>query len=70
MEVLQYRTNINCKSCVRSVTGFLTDVESIQSWEVDIDHPDKILTVRGQKLDPQVVEEAVLAAGFDIEPTA
>ncbi len=68
MQVLQYRTNINCPRCVRSVTGFLNEVEGIGSWEVDTQHPEKILTVRGDKLDPRAVEEAVYEAGFDMEP--
>ncbi len=66
---LQFKTNINCNGCIRSVTGFINDVPGIQHWEVDIDNPEKILTVQGN-VTPEAVVEAVEEAGFDIAPVA
>jgi copper chaperone len=66
MKKLQFKTNINCGNCVRSVSGFLNDVPNIQKWEVDTDHPEKILTVEGEKVTMEEVVEAVEDAGFDI----
>jgi len=63
---LQFKTNINCGSCIRSVTNFINDVEGIDKWEVDTDNPDKILTVEGQATVEAIVE-AVEDAGFNIE---
>lgn len=64
-----FKTNINCGSCVRSVTGFLDDVPGITIWRVDVEDPDKILSVEGQ-VDEQLIVSAVREAGFDIEPIA
>jgi len=62
----EFKTNINCGNCIRSVSGFLNDVSDIDHWEVDTDHPDKILKVHG--LAPQkAIIDAVEDAGFDIE---
>lgn len=69
MKVLQFKTNINCNNCVRAVTNFLNDVEGVNSWQVDIDTPDKILTVEGEEVTAEEVIEAVEEAGFDIEKT-
>jgi copper chaperone CopZ len=66
MDKLTFKTNINCGNCVRSVTGFLNEVEGIVQWEVDTANPDKILTVEGDMLAEAVVE-AVEDAGFDIQ---
>ncbi|MCB0663827.1 MAG: heavy-metal-associated domain-containing protein [Saprospiraceae bacterium] len=66
MEKLQFKTNINCNNCIRSVTGFINDVEGISSWNVDTDNPEKILTVEGEGLTAEVIIEAVEDAGFDI----
>jgi copper chaperone CopZ len=66
MEELKFKTNINCNNCIRAVGGFLDDVLGIESWEVDTDNPDKILTVKGEVLEPDAVIEAVEDAGFDI----
>jgi len=63
----KFKTNINCGNCVRSVTGFLNDVTNIESWEVDTNNPDKILTVKGENCNTTSIIEAVEEAGFDIE---
>ena len=70
METLKFRTNINCGGCVKAVTPQLNQVDSIASWQVDIDNPDKILEVQSQTGDQQSVIEAVKEAGFEIAPLA
>ncbi|HKK80266.1 MAG TPA: heavy-metal-associated domain-containing protein [Phaeodactylibacter sp.] len=70
MKTLQFKTTINCSNCVRAVTGFLDDVEGVKEWKVDTGHPDKVLTVKGEQVQPDAVIEAVEDAGFDIEPQA
>ncbi len=65
MKTLAFKTNINCANCVRSVTGFLNEVPEIEHWEVDTEHPGKILQVKGEGLTPEQVIEAVEEAGFD-----
>ena len=67
-QVYQFKTNINCGSCVRSVRGFLDELPKLQSWEVDTSHPDKILTVEVEDLDAAAIIEAVEEAGFDAVP--
>lgn len=67
---LQYKTNINCGSCIRSVTGFINEVEGLEQWSVDTENPDKILTVEGANLNAKAVEEAMEEAGFDLQPIA
>lgn len=67
MKTLQFKTNINCNNCIRSVTGFLNEVASIEKWEVDIENPDKLLTVQGEQVTLEEVVNAVEEAGFDIE---
>lgn len=66
MEKMTFKTNINCGNCVRSVTGFLNEVEGIDQWAVDTDNPEKILTVEGN-VSVEAIVEAVEDAGFDIQ---
>ncbi|MDX1667488.1 MAG: heavy-metal-associated domain-containing protein [Saprospiraceae bacterium] len=68
MKKIKFKTNINCGGCVRSVSGFLNEVEGISKWEVDTDNPDKTLTVEGREFQEKSVVEAVEEAGFVIEP--
>lgn len=67
MSKKQFKTNINCNNCIRTVTGFINEVEGIEKWEVDTENPDKTLTVEGD-YDIEAIIEAVEDAGFDITP--
>lgn len=69
MEALTFKTNINCGSCIRSVTGFIEEVPGLKEWQVDTENPDKILTVKGDNLAIEHIINAVEDAGFDIVPT-
>jgi copper chaperone CopZ len=70
MEVLKFKTNINCGNCIRAVKGFLDEAPTVEAWSVDTDKPDKILTVEGAVLDEHSVRQAVEEAGFDLERIA
>ncbi|MEQ8626953.1 heavy-metal-associated domain-containing protein [Ekhidna sp.] len=66
METIKFKTNINCGGCLKSVTPHLNELDSIESWKVDIENPDKILEVRLEG-DQNEVVKAVTEAGFEIE---
>ncbi|MFT6000809.1 MAG: copper chaperone [Neolewinella sp.] len=65
--IQQFSTNINCGSCVRSVTSFLDEVEGVTIWRVDVDDPRKVLTVEGSAASDAIIA-IVEEAGFDITP--
>jgi copper chaperone len=67
MEILKFKTNINCGNCIRAVTSFLDEAPTVEAWSVDTDNPDKILTVEGTALDERNVRQAVEEAGFELE---
>ena len=67
MATLKFKTTINCGNCVRTVTPFLNELEGIQSWNVDTENPNKILTVETDSLKAEVIMEAVEDVGFDAE---
>ena len=64
---LRFKTNINCSSCVVTVTPFLNDAEGVCHWEVDTNTKEKVLTVKSTGISHQEVIEAVQKAGFKIE---
>ena len=64
-----FKTNINCGGCIASVTPALNQLDEIESWSVDTENPDKILSVELEdEADPTSILEAVTNAGFRIEP--
>ncbi len=66
METKTFRTNLNCGSCINSVTPFLDSDPEIKKWKVDIDDERKPLTVSGHHVDPIKVRELVSKAGFEV----
>jgi copper chaperone CopZ len=70
MNTLQFKTNINCGNCIKSVTPFLNALETVDRWQVNTDVSDKILSIETEESEAMVkqqVEKAVQDAGFRIE---
>jgi copper chaperone len=67
MRTLRFKTNINCSGCVKSVTPHLNNVKGIDSWKVDTETPDKVLTIETENETSDEVKVAVQKAGFNIE---
>lgn len=45
MKTLQFKTNINCTSCIATVSPELSFKDKIKDWSVDVTSPDKTLTI-------------------------
>lgn len=67
MKTIQFKTNINCSNCLAKVAPFLDRKEGIQSWRVDIDNPNKILTVETELLDAGDIVKTIKRTGFEAE---
>ncbi|MGX5856038.1 heavy-metal-associated domain-containing protein [Dyadobacter jiangsuensis] len=66
METLKFKTSIKCGGCVAKVTPGLNDTAGNGNWQVDIERPDKVLTVQSDGNEDAIVS-AVKQAGFEIE---
>lgn len=70
---LQFKSNINCNNCVKSVSPHLNELDLIDEWKVDLDHENRILTVVvdedevGGNNPVDTVKKAISAAGFSVE---
>lgn len=64
----QFKTNIMCGSCIAKVTPYLDENSDIRHWDVDIQNPNKILTVETENLTDEMVKEIVMEAGYKAEP--
>ena len=69
MNTLKFKTNIKCGACVATVTPHLTEAEGIENWQVDLQDPNRILTVTTDKNAAEVAE-LVKKAGYQAEPVA
>ena len=70
MNQIQFKTNINCGGCIKSVTPFLNSLDDLDAWQVNTAVPEKILTVETE-ISPNEMEQKVIAAvsqaGFSIQ---
>jgi copper chaperone len=68
MKTAKFKTNIKCSGCVAMVTPHLNAVAGENNWQVDIQNPDKVLTVsiNGEISEQQVID-AITKAGYKAE---
>ena len=64
---LQFKTNLNCSSCVSKVTTELDEALGANQWSVDTSNSDKILTIKSEKLSEDEVIDIIKKKGFKAE---
>ena len=64
MNTLKFKTNIKCNNCVAKVSPFLDESLNIKEWNVDLDNPDRILTVSGEDLTGDYIKDTLMKAGY------
>lgn len=67
MKEIKFKTNVNCNHCIAKITPFMNDEKRIVEWSVDINNPDKIMTVKGEEVDGQIVKDTLAKAGYIAE---
>jgi copper chaperone len=67
MKKYQFKTNIMCNSCMAKVAPFIKAHPEIEKWEVDLESPDRILTVETPNLLPETITGIVGQAGYKAE---
>jgi len=67
MSEARFKTTIQCNGCLSKVTPKLNEFLEEQSWSVDLESDDRILTVNDDNVSVDVVVSAVKSVGFEIE---
>ena len=62
--MMKFRTNLKCGGCVQSIRPNLDSMKEIREWDVDLDSPERTLTVEGEGLDAGKIIAALEAAGY------
>jgi copper chaperone len=66
----QFHTNIHCGGCLKAVSPFLNELEGVVSWSVDLEDPNRTLTLESTELADTTIIAAVEEAGFTCTPVA
>ena len=68
MDTLQFKTNIKCSGCIAKATPFLNEVAGKDNWMVDVQDPNKVLTIAtSTDIDERVLMAAIENAGYTAE---
>ena len=67
MSEARFKTTIQCNGCLSKVTPKLNEILKEQSWSVDLESDDRILTVNDDNVSVDAVVSAVKSVGFEIE---
>jgi copper chaperone CopZ len=63
----KFKTNIKCDGCIAKVTPALNETVGPDNWSVDIQNPNKILTIKNDAVKTEVVAEALKKVGYRME---
>jgi copper chaperone CopZ len=68
METLKFKTNIKCSGCIATVTPFLNKTVGAENWQVDLQAPEKLLTVQATDKEKEAaVIQSLQEAGYKAE---
>jgi copper chaperone CopZ len=71
MKKLRFKTNLKCGGCVNAITPYMNEIEGIESWDVDLNSPNKIVEVVTKSASAeeirQAIEKGISEAGYTVE---
>ena len=63
---IKLKTNIKCGGCLAKVTPHLNEIAGEYNWRVDLEDPQKTLTVIGVNSESEIIA-SIKEAGFEAE---
>jgi len=70
MEALTLKTDLHCNSCVNKVEPILLSNSDIEEYTIDLEHPDKVISIKGKDLMSQDLISKFHDAGYHAEVTS
>jgi copper chaperone len=67
MKTLKFKSSINCSGCLLKIGPVLNKTKGINKWEVDINHPNKILFIETDSLMPSDIIDVMNRIGYSAE---
>jgi copper chaperone CopZ len=68
METIKFKTTIKCSGCVATVTPGLNETVGANNWQIDLQSPDKVLTVNTDDTNKEKdVIQKLQEAGYKAE---
>lgn len=67
MEKVILKTDLSCKHCVMKVEPVLKSEPGILDYSIDLDHPDRLVTISSEGANIDAVIANFKAAGYSAE---
>ncbi|PIP55388.1 MAG: hypothetical protein COX07_00220 [Bacteroidetes bacterium CG23_combo_of_CG06-09_8_20_14_all_32_9] len=64
MEIKKFKTNLHCSGCTARLNDVFKTEPRIKSWEVDLNHKNKILTVSYEGISETEIIQIIRKAGY------
>lgn len=64
MKTLQFTTTLKCSGCVDRIKSDFDNDKNIESWDVHLQTNPKILTVKGENITAEEVENLLAQSGY------
>lgn len=66
MKTTRFKTTIKCSGCVETVTKPLNETVGENNWEVDLNDPSRVLTIKGD-VSESAIRNALQQVGYKAE---
>lgn len=66
-KILIYKTNIKCNGCIATIAPYFKKEQTIKEWSVDLENPNRLLTIQLVDGDSNRIESLISEAGFEAE---
>jgi len=67
MEKISLKTDLSCKHCVMKVEPVLKNQPGIVDYSIDLEHPDKLVTITSENADIKDIISKFNAVGYTAE---
>ncbi len=67
MNTYIFSTNLQCTNCRSKVQPLLDKNDKVSDWQLDLKHPDRLLTVKSPSATPEEISKIIARAGFQAQ---
>jgi copper chaperone len=67
MNTYIFKTNLQCANCRAKVQPLLDKSDEVLDWQLNLEHPERLLTVKSPSPNPEDISKLVARAGFQAQ---
>jgi copper chaperone CopZ len=67
MDKIQLKTDLSCQHCVKTVEPILKNESGIKNYDINLEHPDNLVTIESEGADIDKVIGKFNEAGYRAE---